>query len=196
MKSLLLVLLCGLNAAGLAAKEKPQATYTIPMPPQPDFSALDWLVGEWSGRTTGRKPKGEVRLSVAYDLQRRFMILREEVALPPTKRSPGVDESWMGVLSTDRSGTSFLLRTFSSTGFMARYRVIAEGAEIRFNPEGGEEPPPGWLFRRVIARVSDSELKLIVQAAPPDKPFFDYYTAELTRQPLEKAAGSVSLPTN
>lgn len=185
MRSLLLVLLCGLSAAGLAAKEKPQATYTIPMPPQPDFSALDWLVGEWSGKTTGRDPQGEVRLSVAYDLEKRFLIFREEVALPPTNKSPGVNETWMGVLSADRSRPGFVLRTFSSTGFMTRYRVIGDGAEIRFSPEGGEEPPPGWLFRSVIARTGDSQLTLTVQAAPPDKPFFDYYTAELARKPSQ-----------
>ncbi|MBI1940536.1 MAG: hypothetical protein HYS33_03400 [Acidobacteria bacterium] len=185
MRSFLLVLLLGVSAAGLAAKDKPQATYTIPMPPQPDFSALDWLVGEWSGKTTGREPQGEVRLSVRHltDLNKRFLIFREEVKLPPTKQSPGVDESWMGVLSADRSQPGFVLRTFSSTGFMARYRVIVQGNEIRFNPEGGDDPPPGWLFRRVITRVGNSGLALTVQAAPPDKPFFDYYTAELTREP-------------
>jgi hypothetical protein len=164
-------------------KEKPQATYTIPMPPPPDFSALDWLIGEWSGKTTGREPQGEIHLSVAYDLEKRFVIFRQQVSLPPTKNSPGVEESWMGVLSDDRVRPGLVLRTFSSTGFMSRYRVLVDKALIRFNPEGGDDPPPGWLFRSLIARTGPDQLTLTVQAAPPDKPFFDYYTAILTRQP-------------
>jgi len=196
MRLLFLVLFSVGSAAGLGAKEKPQVTYTIPLPPRPDFSSLDWLIGEWSGKTAGREPQGEIHLSVAYDLEKRFVIFRQQVSLPPTKSSPGVEESWMGVLSDDRVRPGMVLRTFSSTGFMARYRVMVDKAEIRFNPEGGEEPPPGWLFRSVIARTGVAHLTLTVQAAPPDKPFFDYYTAELTRQPPEKPAGSVSLPTN
>ncbi len=183
MKRLFVVLAWLLVAAGLAAKEKPQATYTIPMPPQPDFRALDWLIGKWEGPTTGRKPQGEIRLAASYDLDRRFMILRQKIDLPPTKKSPGVQESWMGILSKDRTQPGFLLRIFSSTGFMTRYRVIVEGGQMQFNPEGGEEPPPGWLFRYRIVQLSDTELNLTVQAAPPGKPFFDYYIAKLTRQP-------------
>ncbi len=196
MRLLFLVLFSVVSAAGLGAKEKPQTTYTIPLPPRPDFSSLDWLIGEWSGKTAGREPQGEIHLSAAYDLDKRFVIFRQQVSLPPTKDSPGVEESWMGVLSDDRARPGMVLRTFSSTGFMARYRVMADKAEIRFNPEGGEEPPPGWLFRSVIARTGLEQLTLTVQAAPPDKPFFDYYTATLTHQPPEKPPGSVSLPPN
>jgi len=177
------VLISVVSVAGLAAKEKPQATYTIPMPPQPDFSSLDWLIGEWSGKIAGREPQGEIHLSVAYDLEKRFVIFRQQLSLPPTQNSPGVEESWLGVLSDDRVRPGLVLRTFSSTGFMTRYRVIVDKAQIRFNPEGGEEPPPGWIFRTVITRTGVAQLTVTVQAAPPDKPFFDYYTAMLTRNP-------------
>lgn len=172
-----------LGPAPIQAKEKPPAIYTIPLPPRPDFAALDWLVGEWAGKTIGRDSPGEIRLSVAYDLDQRFMIFRVEVALPASKTAPAANESWMGILSGSPSGTGFVLRTFSSTGFMARYRVTVDGAEIRFHPEGGEEPPPGWLFRRVWQRLGDTEFNETVQVAPPNKPFFDYYTAKLVRKP-------------
>ena len=185
MKLVLLALLCALGPLAASAKEKPTTTYTIPLPPKPDFSALDWLVGEWTGKTTGRSPEAEVRLSVAFDLERRFLILREEVSLAATKTAPASMESWLGILSVGRSDAGFVLRTFSSTGFMARYRVTAQEAEVRFSPEGGDEPPPGWLFRRIIRRPAPGELSETVQAAPPDRPFFDYYTATLTRKTSE-----------
>jgi len=183
MRSALLVLICMLGTTAVLAKEKPAGIYTIPLPAKPDFSALEWLVGEWTGKTTGRGAQGEIQFAAAYDLEKRFLILREQVRFPATAAAPASSESWLGILSGSRSLAGFVLRTFSSTGFMARYRVTVEGAEIRFYPEGGEEVPPGWLFRRVLVRVGDAEFTQTVQVAPPNKPFFDHYTAKLTRKP-------------
>ncbi len=181
MRYLLLALLYVVGATPLPAKEKPPKVYTIPVPPKPDFSAVNWLLGEWTGKTTGAGPQGEVHLSVNFALDGRFMILREEISLAATQTALAARETWMGILSGNRSDTGFLLRAFSSTGFITRYRVTVDGSEIHFNPEGGDEPPPGWLFRRTVQRLSDSELSETVQVAPPNKPFFDYYTAKVTR---------------
>ena len=165
----------------LQAKEKPPTTYTIPLPPPPDFSQIDWLIGEWSGKTTERDLQGDIRLSAAYDLNKRVVIFREMISLPATKTIPATSETWMGVLTVTRPGAGFILRTFSSTGFVMRYRVTVDGAEIHFNPDGGEQSPPGWLFRRIITRTNADELTETVQGAPPQKPFFDYYGARLAR---------------
>jgi hypothetical protein len=183
MRFLTFALLCLLVAAPGMAKEKPPATYRIPLPPKPDFSSLDWLIGRWEGKTTGRGPQGEIHLSVSYDLQKRFMIFREEVELPAVSSVPASKESWLGILGAGPSASDFILRVFSDNGFVTRYRVSVDQAQVLFNPEGGEQPPPGWLFRRVLERVGVSELSATVQVAPPNKPFFDYYTAKLTRVP-------------
>jgi hypothetical protein len=182
MRSVFLVLLAIISTVSLPAKEKPPVTYRIPLPSKPDFSPLEWLLGEWIGKTTGRGPQGEVRLSIAYDLDKRFMIFREQVSLAATATVPASGESWMGILSADRSGTGLALRTYSSTGFITRYRVTTEEGQVSFNPEGGEQQPPGWLVRRTLERLGDAELAETVQMAPPNRPFFDYYTAKLTRQ--------------
>jgi hypothetical protein len=187
MRAFLMALVCGLGAATLQAKEKPPSAYTIPLPPKPNYSDLDWLVGEWSGKTTSPSPEGDVRLSVAFALENRYLILKEDISLAGTKTAPASRESWMGVLSADPSGDGFSLRAFSSTGFITRYRVTVNGPEIHFNPEGGDQPPPGWLFRRVIQRVGATEISESVQAAPPNKLFFDYYSARLTRLPSQPA---------
>ena len=149
---------------------------------------MDWLVGEWTGSTTDRRAPGEIRLSVSYELDNRVMLLRGEASFQATKTSPAMKESWMGVLTSDRGAAGFLLRTFSSTGFITRYRVTVEGPETHINPEGGEQPPPGWLFRTVIKRTDPQEFVETVQAAPPNKSFFDYYTAKLSRVTVEEKA--------
>jgi len=182
MRSVFLLLLCIVSAVSLPAKEKPPVTYRIPLPPKPDFSPLEWLVGEWTGKTTGRGPQGEIHLSVSYDLDKRFMIFREQVSLAATAAVPASDEAWLGILSADRSGTGLVLRTYSSTGFITRYRMSVGEEQVSFNPEGGEQTPPGWLVRRVLQRSGDAELIETVQMAPPNRPFFDYYTAVLARK--------------
>jgi hypothetical protein len=188
MTAIILAFACLVGALPLVAKEKPPTTYQIPLPPKPDFSQVDWLVGQWTGSTTDQRAPGEIRLSVSYELDNRVMLLRGEASFQATKTSPAMKESWMGVLTADRGTAGFLLCTFSSTGFITRYRVTVEGPETRINPEGGEQPPPGWLFRTVIKRTDPKEFVETVQAAPPNKSFFDYYTAKLIRVTVEEKA--------
>lgn len=189
IRFLFLALLGALFTVPAAAKDKPPVLYTIPLPPQPDFSQLDWLVGEWMGKTTSSGSPGEVHFSARYDLGKRFMILQGEVSLPAGKSAPASQESWLGILGASPDGLGYILRTFSSTGFIARYRVMVEGPEIRFDPEGGEKPPPGWLFRRLVQRTGVAEFTENVQVAPPGKSFFDYYTAKLNRVEAQEKAG-------
>jgi hypothetical protein len=190
----ILTLTCLAGALCLVAKEKPPTTYKIPLPPKPDFSEVNWLVGEWIGSTTDRTAPGEIRLSVSYELDNRVMLLHEEASFQATKTSPAMKESWMGVLTSGREAVGFLLCTFSSTGFISRYRVTVDGPETHINPEGGEQPPPGWLFRTVIKRTAPKEFVETVEAAPPNKSFFDYYTARLTRVTVEEKAKTKTSP--
>jgi len=197
MRPLFLVLLWMLGAVAAPAKDKTPLTYRIPLPPKADFGPVDWLVGDWTGKTGERSPQGEIRLAVSYDLDKRFLIFREETALAATPTVPATNESWLGILSPDPAGKGFVLRAFSSTGFISRYRVTVEQGQVSFNPEGGEEPPPGWLFRRTLQRVDVGELSETVQVAPPGKPFFDYCTAKLTRASPSspEAAPAATKPT-
>jgi len=190
MKSLCLPVVLLLGPGLLVAKEKHPATYSIALPPKPDFSPVDWMVGEWTGKMTGNGPQGEVHFSAAYDLNQRFMILREEVTFAATRTGvPAFKEDSMGVLSAEPD-SGFILRWFSTTGFITRYRLSVNDAgaasstppwTISLNQEGGDNPPPGWLFRRLIWHPDPSQFTETVQVAPANKPFFDYYTAKLTR---------------
>jgi hypothetical protein len=180
MKWLCLAVVLLLGPGLLMAKEKEPAKYEITLPPRPDFSPLDWMVGEWAGKMTGYGPQGEVHFSAAYDLNQRFMILREEVSLVATKTVPALKEDSLGILSGEPS-SGFVLSWYSTTGFITRYRLSVNGTEISMNQEGGDNPPPGWLFRRLIQHPDPSQFTETVQVAPANKPFFEYYTAKLTR---------------
>jgi hypothetical protein len=181
VRVLISALIFALFCATLAAKDKPPVQYQIPIPAAPDFSALDWLQGRWTGKTIPPSPPGDLQLTVGPDLEKHFVVLRGEVSLAATATVPATRESWMGIISAE--GTNFILRVFSSTGFITRYRLIIEGAEIHLNPEGGDAPPPGWLFRRIWSRTGADEFAETVQAAPLGKAFFSYYSAKFSRVP-------------
>lgn len=180
IRSLSLAVALVLGQGLTIAKEKQPATYSIPLPPKADFTALDWIVGEWAGKTEGNGLQVTVRFSASYDLDQRFMILHEEVSFEATKTAPASKEISMGILSGG-AGSGFVLRWFSSTGFITRYHVSVNDQGVSLNQEGGDNPPPGWLFRRSIQHPDPSQFIETVQAAPANKPFFDYYTVRLTR---------------
>lgn len=191
MRTALFLLL--MFSSPLAARQKAPKVYSIPLPRQADFSSLNWMVGEWSGKTTEKSPAGQVHLSVSYALDKRFLLLKEEVSFDATGSAAATHESWLGVLSALPSGRGFTMRMFSSTGFITRYRVSVEQATVRFAPEGGELPPPGWLFRRTVSRTGVGEITESVEVAPPDHSFFNYYIATLKREnpaPAQSAPAS------
>ncbi len=181
MRSAILATLVFLAPALLAAGEKKPSTYRIPLPPKADFSSVEWMIGNWTGQMDRHSPQGQVHLSVSYDLDRRVMIFREKISLASTGELPANHESSIGILSRAPSGDSFLLQVFASTGFNTQYRVAVAGSEIDFTPDGGPQPLPGWLSRRIIQRGDIDGFTETVQLAPPLKPFFDYYTAAFTR---------------
>ena len=181
MFACLITLACAMGGPVLTGKDKPPIQYQIPLPAPPDYSALEWLEGEWTGTTLDKSPPGKVHLTVSLDLGKQFLVLREEVALDSTDSAPAMKESWMGVLCPELGSTGFVLRVFSSQGFITRYRVKVDGPQVRLNPEGGDRPMPDWLFRKTLDRTGPNEFTETVQAAPHNKSFFDWYTAHLAR---------------
>jgi hypothetical protein len=179
-----------LIGTSLSAKDKPPVQYQIPIPAPPDFTPLDWLQGTWEGKTVAPSPSGDVKLAVTSDLEKHFLILHGEISLAATETAPATHETWMGIISAE--GSNYILRIFSSLGFITRYRISVEGAETHLNPEGGDSPPPGWLFRRVWSRTGTDDLTETVQAAPPGKSFFTYYTAVISR--VQRPAKSKTSP--
>jgi hypothetical protein len=191
--TVILALACTLTGATLPAKDKPPVQHKIAVPALPDFSALIWLQGRWAGKTAEKSPPGFVQLSVAPDLENHFLIFRGEVSLSATPNAPATKDSWIGILSAGPSAVEFVLRMFSSKGFISRYQLAVSPTEIRLNPEGGDAPPPGWLFRMVWLRTGADEFAETVQAAPPGKAFFDWFTAKFSRvSPAAKSDSAIA----
>lgn len=192
MKSFLLAFLIILMPGLLSASQKNPTIYTIPLPPKADFTSIEWLIGGWSGKTTGSKTTGDVHLSVAYALNQRFLQIRGDVSLPASKTAPASHESWAGMLSQGPTPGTLTLHLFTSTGFMTRYQVTVADNQVFFNPEGGPLPPQGWLFRWIFAQTGPDDCTQTVDVAPPGKSFFNYYSAKLSRNHAAKSASNSS----
>ncbi|MGH9470519.1 MAG: hypothetical protein ACRD1N_09275 [Terriglobia bacterium] len=177
-----------------ARGDSPQS-YTIQLPPPPNFSSIDWLVGDWTGKTEGKEPQGQVLLSVSYELDRHFMLFREEISLEATKKTPAMHEGLMGILNADPSGKGFDVNFYSSNGFITHYRVSVNEGAITFTPQGGTIPPPGVLFRRTIFHSTPGQCTERVEVAPPGKAFFNFYTASLTQVTPQSAPSSAPAST-
>ncbi len=190
--ALILTMNCAFFCGTLVAKDKPPAQYQIPIPATPDFSTVDWIQGRWNGKTLPPSQPGDIQLTASPDLEKHILVVRGEISLDATESVPATRESWLGIISA--SGTSFNFRLFSSTGFITSYRMIIDGAEIRLTPEGGDAPPPGWLFRRIWSRTGADELTETVQVAPPGKAFFTYYSAKLVLVPPPTKTNSPAIP--
>jgi hypothetical protein len=195
---LVLLLVMAASPAGAAQKNKKPASYTIPLPARPDFSALDWMIGEWAGHPTdpktGKEREGTLHLTLSYALDKRFVRIGEEVELPAGDSYPAVHEAWSGFIGASASGQGFTMRAFSSTGFITQYHVTANASQLRFDPEGGANPPPGWLFRRTISRIGPEYFEEAVEAAPPGGTFFSYYSGKLTAVLKAPSPASSSTP--
>lgn len=194
VRALILTLFCAMGVVAAAAKDKPPVQYQITTPTPPDYSAFDWLQGQWAGKTIANSPPGEEELSVSSDLNKRFLVFRGTLSLAATSTVPAMKESWLGILSPSPDGNGFVLRKFASTGFITRYRLTVNEPELELSPEGGDSPPPGWLFRLTWARTGPDELTETVQAAPPGKAFFDYYAAKLSRVLPHKTSPKTTPP--
>jgi hypothetical protein len=193
MRAAILATLAFLGPAALFGKDNNPQTYRIPQPPKPDFTSVEWMLGNWTGQMDRHSPQGQIHLAVSYDLDKRVMIFREKISLAATGEIPAMDESSLGILSSAPSGDTYQLQVFSSAGFITQYRVTVAGSEIDFSPDGGPQPMPGWLSRRIIQRGDVDGFTETVQLAPPLKPFFDYYTAAFTRDaPPDKSKAAPS----
>lgn len=188
MKWTYLAVVLFLAPALLAARQRNASTYRIPLPRKPDFSSMEWLVGNWTGQMVKRSPQGRISLSVSFGLDQRVMVFREKVSLAAGGELPATNESSIGILSRAPGSDSFLFQVYSSTGFISRYRVTVAGSEIDFAPDGGLQPPPGWLSRRIIQRGDINGFIETVQLAPPLKPFFNYYVAVFIREPAPEGS--------
>ena len=129
-------------------------------PPVDPWSAIRFMVGEWTGESEGQPGKGTVKRAYRFVLGNKFLHEQNVSTYPPQpKNEKGeVHEHW-SFFSHDRARHLLVLRQFHQEGFVNQFALKAENlpGKVVFESEALENVPSGWKARETYEVVSPDE---------------------------------------
>ncbi len=144
-------MLLGLLLLGAEAQAAPAAS---------PWSAIQFMVGEWTGESDGQPGKGTVKRTYRFVLGDKFLHEQNVSTYPPQpKNQKGeVHEHW-SLFSHDRARHALVLRQFHQEGFVNQYVMMpgSPGGSVVFETEALENIPLGWKARETYQVVSPDE---------------------------------------
>ena len=130
-----------------------------PAAPSP-WSAIQFMVGEWTGESEGQPGKGTVKRTYRFVLGDKFLHEQNVSTYPPQPKNPKgeVHEHW-SVFSHDRARHTLVLRQFHQEGFVNQYAMTpgSPAGSVVFETEALENVPSGWKARETYEVVSPDE---------------------------------------
>ncbi|MBX9601900.1 MAG: hypothetical protein K2X35_12880 [Bryobacteraceae bacterium] len=166
------------------------AVLVLLLPPPAAAQADPWthlraLAGEWEGPASGEPGKGVCTRSYRFELQNRFLVLRNKCVYEPKSpgASPEVHEDF-GVFSFDKALGKIVFRQFHVEGFVNEYILEAaadDGKALEFVTRRIENIPPGWRAKELYRLESPDEMQEIFSLAGPGKEFQVYSQTRFRR---------------
>jgi hypothetical protein len=112
-----------------------QAPAQAPVSP---LQPLEFLVGKWTGTSSGEPGQGTVERDYSLTLGGKFLQVRNRSLYPPQEKNPkGETHEDMGLFSFDRAKKQLVFRQFHVEGFVTQYRhdPAAQGDALVFTSE-------------------------------------------------------------
>jgi len=108
-------------------------------PPQSPWSAVQFMVGEWTGESEGQPGKGTVKRTYRFVLGDKF--LHERNLSAPTEEREGRDPR--AFFSHDRARKTLVLRQLHQEGFVNQYVMVpgTPAGTVVFETEALENVP-------------------------------------------------------
>jgi hypothetical protein len=179
------VLLAGCLWLGAARSSVAQA----PVKDDP-WRPVRFLVGEWTGESTGEPGQGTVRRTYRFVLGDKFLHEQNVSTYPPQPNNPKgeVHEHW-AFFSYDRARKALVLRQLHQESFVNQYVMLAEAKAntVVFETEALENLPSGWKARERYEVVSPDEFVETFELAEPGSEFKLY-----SRSRFKRASGAVA----
>src|SRR5215469_8358837 len=72
--------------------------------PEPDWSSMTFLIGDWIGEGGGKPGEGVGVASFKFDLQRKIIVRKNQSDYPATKDKPAISHSDLMIIYPDASG--------------------------------------------------------------------------------------------
>ena len=156
----------------------------VPATPVDPWSAVRFLVGEWTGESEGEPGKGTVKRTYRFVLGNKFLHEQNVSTYPPQpKNEKGeVHEHW-SFFSHDRARHTLVLRQFHQEGFVNQFSMKAESptGTVGFESEALENVPPGWKARETYEVVSPDEFVETFELASGNGAYEVYSRARFKR---------------
>ena len=138
--------------------------------PAPDWKALAWLVGDWSGAGNGAPGQGSGGFSFQFDLQGKVLVRKSFAEYPAAGEKPAYRHDDLMVVYPEAEG--FKAVYFDNEEHMIRYSIdTSTDGTVTFVSDGPASAP---RFRLAYHKTGETTLTGKFEVAPPDKPFSTY----------------------
>ena len=131
-----------------------------PSTPVDPWSAIRFMVGEWTGESEGQPGKGTATRTYRFVLGDKFLHEQNVSTYPPQpKNEEGEAHEHWSFFSHDRARHTLVLRQFHPEGFVNQFAMKAESpaGTVVFESEALENVPSGWKARETYEVVSADE---------------------------------------
>jgi len=137
--------------------------------PEPDWSSMTFLIGDWVGEGGGKPGEGAGAASFNFDLQRKIIVRKNQSDYLATKDKPAISHTDLMIIYPDASGKRFQAVYFDNEGYKIDYK-IAQSDDHKTLVFTSEAIPSAPRFRLVYTKVNDDTLTVRFDMAPPGKP--------------------------
>lgn len=152
-----------------------------PAPPA-DWSAWQFLLGDWVGEGDGTPGQGEGGFTFAPDLQKRVLVRKNFAKYPATKERPAFTHEDLMVVYQE-PGKAARAIYFDNEGHVINYAVefAKDGNSVTFVSDPSPTAP---RFRLTYLKSGSDALGIKFEIAPPGKPdtFSPYINAKAHRK--------------
>ena len=149
------------------------------------WAPIRFLVGEWTGTSTGESGTGTVSRRYEFVLGDRFIHERNTSTYPPQEKNKAgeVHQHW-SFFSYDKSRKTFIFRQFHQEGFVILYALnptLSTASKLVFDSEQIENYNSSWKARETYEVISNNEFTETFELAPPGKPYEVYSRNQFKR---------------
>lgn len=144
-----------------------QATAQQPSP-KTDWSAFQFLLGEWTGEGSGNPGQGNGNFTFSLDIQDHVLIRRNQSDYPETKTHTAFSHNDLMVIY-QAIGQPVRAIYFDNEDHIIQYKtkISESGKSIAFISDSLPARP---RFQLTYTSLSDDSLLITFEIAPPDKP--------------------------
>jgi hypothetical protein len=132
-----------------------------------DWSAWQFILGEWVGTGSGAPGQGTGSFTFSYDLEKRILVRKNHTEFPKTDKSPAFTHEDLMIVYQENDRTKAVY--WDNEGHVINYIAgfSQDGNKLYFTSEAAAQAP---RFRLVYEKLGDNKMNNVFEIAAPGKP--------------------------